>query len=149
MDSLEPVSESGGIPRKKKIPEAEYRNIFPYYLLSFNARIFCVLAQNSPIRFSVWNLPAGLLGGEWWAWCGFFFIRWVHLCLLQMENLHVMGGFEGGSIGKIISQPFCKNACLLSLPLLHFSLVRLDSIRLWFYLPCVGDGIWQDDVMNI
>lgn len=39
----------------------------------------------------------------------------------------------------------------VSCPCLHllFSLVRLDSIRLRFYLPCVGDRIWQDDVMNI
>lgn len=38
--------------------------------------------------------------------------------------------FKGGSIGKTICQPFCKNSCLASLPSLLFSLVRLDSIRL-------------------
>lgn len=148
MCLLEPVTESGRIPRKKY--RDENRNIFPQYLPSFNAKFFCVFTPNSPYcvlaRFSVWNLPGGFLVGGWGA-KGRRGGK-VSASLPQMENSHIMRFPE---VAALVSNlpTFLWNACLLSLPSLHFSLVRLDSIRSWFCLPCVGDGIWQDDAMNI
>lgn len=48
MHLLEPVTESGPIPRIKR-SEAGNRERFPTVLPSFNARVFCVLTPDSPI----------------------------------------------------------------------------------------------------
>lgn len=120
----------------KKISEAENQSVFPRYLPSFNARIFCVLAPNSPtlcvstffgLKFA-WGLP------WWWGRGGSdldsFASEDEYIFAFANGELTCNGVFKGGSTGKTIYQPFCKNACFLSSPSLHFSLVRLDSTRL-------------------
>lgn len=107
---------------------------------------YCVLA-----RFKDRNLPGGPPGGGegiGLIWAPFF-QRIEYIFVYCKWRTACNGVFKGGSIGKTICQPFCKNACLLSSSSLLFFSVRLDSIRLWFSLPCVGDRIWQDDVRNI
>lgn len=100
MCLLEPITESGRIPRKKY--RDENRNIFPQYLPSFNAKFFCVFTPNSPIlcvstffglKFARWLSGRGVgSGGK---------KRWEGECIFAANGeLPYNEVSRGGSLGK-------------------------------------------------